>query len=357
MIDLAVLGQDPRFGGGGWALTSAFLDGASALDRRPELLYEPHPGLGEQPALRSRIEALYQLRAARRLARRARDSQSLWVVATTAANGAAAPRTGRPYSGWIGTAIETEWNGRAPGLSAGHRAAASLSLPVLRRLERDVLQRADRLYAISAASADVVNEAAGRDDVQVLHIPIDLDAFTPLPEDEWLVATQRPTLVFVGRADDPRKNVDLLLDALPLIRARSPEARVRLVGRAPAGPPREGVEATGYVDSVADHVRDATLFVLPSRQEGFGLVAAEAMAAGVPVVSTPCGGPEELLRSSGGGRILDGFTAEELAETVLELVDAPATLAAMRHAGQAYVRREHAPERFRERLAEALADS
>jgi glycosyltransferase involved in cell wall biosynthesis len=356
MIDLAVLGQDPRFGGGGRALTHAFLDGAVSLGRRPELLYTPHPGLGEQPLLLRRIEALYQLGTARRLAPRARDSRSLWIVATTAANGAAAPRSGRPYSGWIGTAIATEWHGRAPGLSHGHRAAGALSLPVLRRLEREVLRGASRLYAISAASADIVNEAGGRHDVQVLHIPIELDGFAPLSDEEWLAAAQRPTLVFVGRADDPRKNVELLLRALPLIRARIPEARVRLVGRAPADLPQDGVEATGFVDSVADHVRDATLFVLPSRQEGFGLVAAEAMAAGVPVVSTPCGGPEELLRSSGGGRILDGFTAEELAATVLELFEAPATLAAMRQAGQAYVRREHAPERFRERLAEALAD-
>ena len=46
-LDLAVLGQDPRFGGGALAQTNAFLEAAEALGRTPTLLYDPHPGLGD----------------------------------------------------------------------------------------------------------------------------------------------------------------------------------------------------------------------------------------------------------------------------------------------------------------------
>src|SRR5687767_4898404 len=171
-LDLAVLGQDPRFGGGALAQTDAFLAGADALGRRATLLYEPHPGLGERELTWRRVEALRQLSAARRLVPVARDARSLWVVATLAQHGGAAPRTGRPYACWLGTTIDSEWHGRAPGLPPLHRAAAGASFRTLRLLERRVLQGARRLWATSAASRASVAAAAGLDEAAVGVLPI-----------------------------------------------------------------------------------------------------------------------------------------------------------------------------------------
>ena len=186
----------------------------------------------------------------------------------------------------------------------------------------------------------------------ILPIPVDLDRFTPAPDEDWRRTLDEPVIAFVGRGDDPRKNVGLLLEAIALL----PGVRLLLIGSPPRGPLPERVEATGVVPSIVPYLQRASLFVLPSLQEGFGIAAAEALAAGLPVVTTPCGGPEALVAESGGGLVLSGFSAEELAAAVRGLLGDADRLAEMRRRGREYVLREHSPARFREQLSVALAD-
>jgi glycosyltransferase involved in cell wall biosynthesis len=301
------------------------------------------------------LDSINQIRSARTLADAARSAQSLWVVAAAASYGAAAPHSRRPYACWIATSLEDEWRSRVPGLSAARRFAHAVNAPALRRIERRVLADATAVYGISPASRDSLGLAGGRTDVGVLPLPVDLIRFSPEPDEQWQARLDRPTIVFVGRGDDPRKNVRLLLEAWPEIHRSRPGARLVLVGRRPAVPLPDGVEALGEIPEIATELCKAALFVLPSLQEGFGLVAAEALACGVPVLSTPCGGPEQLLRESSGGRVLSSFEPEELGETAAHLLADVPQLLTMRRAGRAYVQAEHSPARFRERLAPLLA--
>jgi glycosyltransferase involved in cell wall biosynthesis len=365
VTDLAVLGADPRFRGGALAQMEAFWRAALELGRQPSFLYLAHPSLAgvpldgsplDVPGLEApfgRLDSANQLAAGRRLAPRLRDARSVWVVSTTAAHGYAAPLSGRPYACWVGTGLADEWAGRRHGLAASRRLAIRLNAPVLRRVERRVLRGADRVYATSPSSRAGVARAGGlaEEDVGILPIPVDLESFTPAPEEEWRATLARPLLAFVGRADDPRKNARLLLDALELL----PGVRLLMIGSPPRGPLPERVEATGVVPAVSPHLRRASLFVLPSYQEGFGIAAAEALAAGLPVVTTPSGGPEALVRESGAGVVLSGFSADELATTVRELLEDVDGLAGMRRRGRDHVAREHSPARLRELLGTALA--
>jgi glycosyltransferase involved in cell wall biosynthesis len=107
---------------------------------------------------------------------------------------------------------------------------------------------------------------------------------------------------------------------------------------------------------VAVPLRECALLVSSSRQEGFGIAVAEALACGVPVVSTPSGGPEELLALSGGGRVTRGFDERELAEAIVSMLGDEAALRELRAGGRAYVEREHAPEHFRELLGAAFEE-
>ncbi len=358
--DLVVVGADPRFGGGSHAHTQALVDAARALGREPEIVFVPHPTLRsvEQLPLLHRVEALRLLHGSRALLPAVREARTVWVASPLAMHGWVAARSGRPYACWAGASLADERRGRLPELPPSRRVAALLNAPVLEQLERAVLRRAEQLYATGEASRSAVARAAGVDPgrIGILPLPVDLDRFRPLPDEEWLARLEQPVLAFVGRTDDPRKNLALALEALPLVRERQPAATLRVIG-AGRVPRLDGVEALGEVPSVAEPLREAAVLVLPARQEGFGIAAVEALACGVPVVAAPSGGPEDLLRRSGGGIVTRGWDPAAFAETVLSLLEDVGTLSAMRHRGHEYVAKTHSPERLRQLLAAALADA
>ena len=365
--ELAVLTQDPRFGGGALAQLQAFVEGVASTGQLPRLLYARRPPLPDPSPLAhvpatevrtalSRLDSARVPVTARRLVGPAREAETLWVVSTVAFYGLAALRARRPFGCWIGTTHRSEQEGRRPGLDGLRRLASRANAPALERWERAVLRGASVILAPSDQIADDLAATADvdRSRIGILPIPIDTQRFTPLPDREWM--THPPRLVFVGRADDPRKNIRLLLDAFQMARTTIPDLRLRLVGRPPTGGMPDGVESVGEVRNVADHVRDARILVMPSLQEGFGVVAAEALACGVPVVTTPCGGPEETVRRSGAGRVLRGFGAEELADVTLGLVEDETTLVSMRAAGRRHVLDRYGVERFRLSLTAAMGE-
>jgi glycosyltransferase involved in cell wall biosynthesis len=136
---------------------------------------------------------------------------------------------------------------------------------------------------------------------------------------------------------DRRKNLETLLDAMPLVRRRHPDLLLAVAG-APGwqGPSlnRDGVVGLGYVDEaeLAALYRGAEAFVYPSRFEGFGMPIVEAMACGTPVVASS---HPSLDEASGDAAVrADPESPEAIADGVEHaLVDRDALLAAgYRHA-------------------------
>jgi glycosyltransferase involved in cell wall biosynthesis len=166
--------------------------------------------------------------------------------------------------------------------------------------------------AMSPHTADLIvrQGLASANRVEVRTVPIDTDVFAPLENDAG-----RTGLLFVGRTHDPRKGfsrIATLLEASPKVRT----AGVDVVSP-DAADPTDGVRWRGRVDDLPAIYGKAALLLLPSIQEGLGIVAFEALACGTPVVAYRCGGPDRLLAESGAAILVDddrGFRAvvEEL---------------------------------------------
>lgn len=147
-------------------------------------------------------------------------------------------------------------------------------------------------------------------------------------------ALDQPTIVAIGRLSR-EKGYDQLIRAFARIAAGRPEWRVVIWGE---GAERESLEALrselGLADRVAlpgitrqplDELGAASILALPSRREGFPMVAVEALACGVPVVAFDChSGPRELIRDGVDGRLIAADDVAGFADALAGLIDDPA---------------------------------
>ncbi len=162
---------------------------------------------------------------------------------------------------------------------------------------------------------------------------IETAAAAPVPH-PWLDGAGPPVIVGAGRLV-AQKNFALLIDAFARLRARR-AARLVILGE---GPLRGALEARvralglaadvvlpGFVDNPFAWFARAGAFVLSSDYEAFGLVVAEALACGCPVVSTDCAwGPAEILAGGRYGRLVPMADPDALAAAIAELLDSPPT--------------------------------
>jgi glycosyltransferase involved in cell wall biosynthesis len=194
-----------------------------------------------------------------------------------------------------------------------------------RRLRLEVTYRAARrctaVTALSRAAAAAFTRWLGIE-ARVIYPPVDIEAFTPGGD-----RTPEPTIVCAAAVEEPRKRVGLLIAAFRELRRHRPDARLllnrprdrALVERLRATEP--GIELLDLDDRAALRAayRGAWLAVLPSFGEAFGLVLAEALACGTPVVGGDSGGIPEIIDRPEIGRV---FPVDDEAALVRALLDA-----------------------------------
>jgi glycosyltransferase involved in cell wall biosynthesis len=195
-----------------------------------------------------------------------------------------------------------------------------------------------------------IQQLYGYPDPPLIPNGIPTDEYAPDPDTrvQWRQAhgiePHATVLVHVGRFAPP-KNHALLIEAFAQVRSDAPLNLLLVGGGELENAVREQVAALGLQErvrflgvraDVADILRASDVFVLSSRVEGNPLSVMEAMAAGLPVVSTAVGGVPELVRAGETGLLVPSEDAGALAQAMQALVDDPARRQAMGAAARQY---------------------
>jgi phosphatidylinositol alpha-mannosyltransferase len=156
----------------------------------------------------------------------------------------------------------------------------------------------------------------------------------------------RPTILFVGRFNEPRKGFKYLLKALPAVRAAVPGVRLVVVGRGKPERYRRYLAAR-HVDDVIfagcvseeelpRYYASCDVFCAPSTgRESFGIVLLEAMASGRPVVASNIPGYASVVSDGQEGLLVERKNPAALAEALVRLLSDPALRARMGSRGRA----------------------
>ncbi|MCX8038143.1 MAG: glycosyltransferase family 4 protein [Candidatus Sumerlaeia bacterium] len=182
----------------------------------------------------------------------------------------------------------------------------------------------------------------------------ELDAAPPQPPAEWNLPDRAPVIAYVGKLS-LGKGAHILLDAIPRVLARHPDAVFVFAGRPtapvkipPAIPP-SNLRLLGHVPAAAVHalLRRAALFILPSIwPEPLSSAVLEAQAFGVPVIGTARGGTPEQIIEGENGWLVEPANAAALAGAIAAALDDPVRLARMRPRCRALVRERFDEERI-----------
>ncbi|MCP9208052.1 glycosyltransferase family 4 protein [Streptomyces sp. NEAU-Y11] len=239
------------------------------------------------------------------------------------------------------------WAAQGPIVATFHTSnprsrAMIAAYPIL----QPALEKISARIAVSEYARRTLVEHLGGDAV-VIPNGVDVGFFADAePKEEW----RGDTIGFIGRIDEPRKGLPVLMRALPKIFEARPGARLLVAGRgdekeAVAGlpaPMRERVEFLGMVsdEDKARLLRSVDVYVAPNTGgESFGIILVEAMSAGAAVLASDLDAFAQVLDGGAAGELFANEDADALAEAAVRLLENPERVAELRERGSRHVRR------------------
>lgn len=182
------------------------------------------------------------------------------------------------------------------------------------------LKKLSRLVVLNRTDKEKWNELSN---VEVIPNPL------PFYPEESSTCTN-PKVIAVGRYDFI-KGLDRLIDAWEIVAKKHPEWELHIYGGGDRTPYQQQVDKKGLQNTcfcnpayknIQEKYLESSIFALPSRCEGFGMVIAEAMACGLPAVSFDCpSGPRDIIEEGEDGYLIENGNIEAMADKIIYLIE------------------------------------
>lgn len=255
------------------------------------------------------------------------------------------------------------WAGQGPIVATFHTSnprsrAMIAAYPIL----QPALEKISARIAVSEYARRTLVEHLGGDAV-VIPNGVDVGFFDrAAPRPQWQSGGERSsvrggrgnrtggTIGFIGRIDEPRKGLPVLMRALPRILTEIPGTRLLVAGRgdeeeAVASLPKEMRGSVEFLGMVSDEekaalLRSVDLYIAPNTGgESFGIILVEAMSAGAPVLASDLDAFAQVLDQGAAGELFANEDADALAQAAVRLLGDHTRRAELRKRGSAHVRR------------------
>jgi glycosyltransferase involved in cell wall biosynthesis len=225
-------------------------------------------------------------------------------------------------------------------------------------MEKDVYEKADRIFTMSKCVQKSLENDYGVSPmkIRVIGAGPNMDVIPQLENKVY----KSPTILFVGKDFRP-KGGEILLSAFKQVRKQIPSAKLVVVG------PREvirspGVIGKGWVDfrAMPNLYREASIFVLPTLREAFGISFLEAMAYQLPCIGTDIQAIPEIIDNGKTGFIVPLLNSKELSDKIIALLQNEELMKKMGQEGYRKVRDHYNWELVASKMAsefEAIARS
>ncbi|UGQ10650.1 glycosyltransferase family 4 protein [Yinghuangia sp. ASG 101] len=243
------------------------------------------------------------------------------------------------------------WSASGPVVATFHTSnprsrAMIAAYPIL----QPALEKISARIAVSEYARRTLVEHLGGDAV-VIPNGVEVAYFADADaESAWQGTDEAPTLGFIGRIDEPRKGLPVLMAAFPRIAEAFPGVRLLVAGRGDAEEAAEDLpdglrDQVTFLGMVSDQdkarlLRSVDLYLAPNTGgESFGIILVEAMSAGAPVLASDLDAFRQVLDGGRAGELFPVEDAGALADAATALLRDPARRARLRDIGRRHVRR------------------